>query len=91
MADGGPPAPQPPPVVPPVPLVQPVVPPAHPAQPVVPQAQPGPVPKLNWLHLKLNLQVSQMKMQKFIFLEQMMGATLMHSKKVSKFKGFAKH
>ena len=52
MADGGLPAPQPPPVVPPV---QPDVPPA---QLIVPPAQPSPVkvkskvPSFNWSHFK---------------------------------------
>ena len=60
MADGGPPASQPPsiipPAVPPVPPVTPPVPPAQPAvplaQPVVPPVQPGPMPQLNWFHFK---------------------------------------
>ena len=60
MADGELPAPQPPPVIPPVVLpVPPVQPPAPPAQPAVPPAQPvvppvqlGPMPQLNWSHLK---------------------------------------
>ena len=49
MADGGPPEPQPPPVIPPVVLpVPPVQPPAPPKQPI----QPGPMPHLNWSHFK---------------------------------------
>ena len=60
MAEGGPPTPQPPPVIPPVvlpvvpvklpaPPTQPAVPPT---QPVVPPVQPGPMPQLNWSHHK---------------------------------------
>ena len=58
MADGRPPAPQPPPVVPPAP---PVKLPAPPTQPIVPLVQPiappaqsiqAPVPQLNWSHFK---------------------------------------
>ena len=49
MADGGPPAPQPPPdippVVPPVPFAQSIVPLAQPIQP-------APMPELNWSHFK---------------------------------------
>ena len=60
MADGGPPAPQPPPVIPPaIPTVPPVQLPAPSAQPVVPAAQPvvstvqpGPLSHLNWSHFK---------------------------------------
>ena len=49
MTDGGPPAPQPPPVIPPaVPPAPPVQLPVPPAQPV----QPAPMPQLNWSHLK---------------------------------------
>ena len=72
MADGGPPAPQPPPVIPPVvPPVPPVQLPAPPAQVLVPPTQaiqPAPMPQLNWSHLSLNLQVNQTKMQKHVFL-----------------------
>ena len=59
MADVGPPAPQPPPVVSPAPPVQL---PALPAQLIVPSAQliapptqplqPGPMPQLHWSHFK---------------------------------------
>ena len=56
MADGGPPAPQPDPVIPPlVPPTPPVQLPAPPAQPIVPPIQPiqpAPVPQLNWSHFK---------------------------------------
>ena len=56
MADGGPPAPQPPPVIPPViPPVPPVQLPVPPAQPIVPPTKPiqqAPMPQLNWLHFK---------------------------------------
>ena len=56
MADGGPPAPQPPPVIPLViPHVFPVQPPAPPVQPIVPPTQPIhpiPEPQLNWSHFK---------------------------------------
>ena len=48
MADGGPPASQPPAV----PLVQPVVPLVPPTQLIVPLVQPGQVPQLNWSHFK---------------------------------------
>ena len=53
MAEGGPPAPQPSPVVPATPasLVQPLAQPAHPDQ-LVPPPQPGHQPPLNWSHLK---------------------------------------
>ena len=77
MADGGPPAPQPPPVIPPVALpLPPVQLPAPPTKLI----QPGPMPQLNWSHFKLNLnsQVNQMKMQKYIFLGLMTGWTPMH-------------
>ena len=53
MADGRPPAPQPPPAAP----AQPVSPSAPPTQLPVPPAQPpalpGPVPQLHWSHFKL--------------------------------------
>ena len=56
MADGGPPATQPPPVIPPVvPPVPPVQLPASPAQPIVPSKQsfqPAPMPQLNWSHFE---------------------------------------
>ena len=56
MADGGPPAPQPPHVTPPVlPATPPMQLPASPTQMIVPPAQliqPGPVPQLNWLCFK---------------------------------------
>ena len=52
MANGGPPALQPPPVVSPVFQVQPLIPLAPPEQLVVPLAQPGPLPQLKWLHFK---------------------------------------
>ena len=51
MADGGPPAPQPPPVPP----AQPAIPPVPLAQPAVPPAQPGQVPPLYWSHFKQEL------------------------------------
>ena len=48
MADGGPHAHQPPPVISPVvPPVHPVQPLAPPTQPAVPPIQPGPMPELN--------------------------------------------
>ena len=56
MADGGPPAPQPPSLIPPVvPPFPPVQLPAPPAQPIIPPTQPiqpAPMPQLNWLHFK---------------------------------------
>ena len=56
MTDGGPPAPQPPPiippVVPPVPPVQALAPPAQPIIPPIQPIQPAPVPQLNWSHFK---------------------------------------
>ena len=56
MADGGPPAPQPPLGIPAVvPPVSPIQVPAPPAQPLVPPAQPiqpTPMPQLNWSHFK---------------------------------------
>ena len=56
MADGGPPATQPPPVIPPVvPPVPSVQLPEPPAKPVVPPAQPtqpAPMPQLIWSHFK---------------------------------------
>ena len=53
MAEGGPPAMQPPPVAPATsaPLVQPADQPAQPDQ-LVPQAQQGHQPPLNWFHFK---------------------------------------
>ena len=87
MAGGGPPAPQPPTLVHPV---QPVVLPAPPAQLVVPPAQPDPLPQLTISHiLNQNFQVSQMKIQKLIFLEQMTGWIIMYFQKVPKSKCFA--
>ena len=51
MADGGPPAPQPPPGLPPVvPPAPPVQLPASPAQ----QVQPALMPQLNWSYLQVN-------------------------------------
>ena len=59
MADGRPPAPDPPPVMlPVVPPVPPVQLPVPPAQPIVQSAQPiqpGPVPQLNRLHFRPEL------------------------------------
>ena len=55
MADGGPPAPQPPPVVLPVVPCSPVQLSASPAQPIIPGAQPiqpDAMPQLNWSHFK---------------------------------------
>ena len=59
MADGRPPAPQPPPVVPPAPPVQLPAPPTqlivHAAQPIAPPIQPiepASMPQLNWSHFK---------------------------------------
>ena len=59
MADGGPPAPQPSPVVPPalsvqppVPLTQLRVPPVQPIAPPIQPIQPRHMPQLSWLHFK---------------------------------------
>ena len=56
MADGRPPAPQPPPVIPPVaPPAPPLQPPAPPAQLIIPPTQPiqpAPMSHLNWSHFK---------------------------------------
>ena len=59
MADGRPPAPQPPPVVPPAspmqlpaPPTQLIVPPAQTIPPPTQPIQPAPMPQLNWSHFK---------------------------------------
>ena len=82
MVGGGPSAPpllQPPQVMLPV---SPVQLPVHAARPIVSPTQPfhpDPMPQLNWSHLSQNSQVNQMKMQKHIFLGQMIGWTHMLS------------
>ena len=62
MADGRPPAPQPPPVVSPAshvqlpaPSTQPIVPPVQPLAPPTQPIQPAPMPQLNWSHFKPEL------------------------------------
>ena len=62
MADGGPPAPQPPLT----PSTHPAASPTPPAEPDTPPAQLGPVPQLNWSHFKLEF-AGKTKMQKYIF------------------------
>ena len=56
MANGGPPAPQPYPVIPPAVLTAPPVEPQGPSmQPIIPSmqtVQPAPIPQLNWSHFK---------------------------------------
>ena len=55
MADGGPPAPQPPCYTTsgtPVPPMQPPAPPAHPIVPSIQPIQPASMPQLNWSHFK---------------------------------------
>ena len=71
--------------------------PAPPTQPFVAAVQsaatlvqPGPMPQLNWSHFKPEFKENQMKMQKHIFLRQMIGWTLMHFQMVSKSKDFVK-
>ena len=96
MADGGPPVPQPPPVIPPaVPAIPPVqmpAPPAQPAvpppQPVAPLVQPGPMPQLNWSNFKSEFAGKPDEDAENIFLGQMIGWTPMQFQKVSKSKHF---
>ena len=52
MADGGPPTPQPPPVMPLAPPVQLPIPPAQPIAPPTQPLQPAAMPQLNWSHFK---------------------------------------
>ena len=64
---------------------------ATPEGPQAPQAQQQPaphVPPLNWSHFKPKFQENQKKMQKHIYLEQMIGSTLIDFRKMIRFKDF---
>ena len=96
MADRGPPAHLPPPVIPPavcpVPPVPPPAPPAQhavpPTQPDVPPVQPGPMPQLNWSHFKPEFAGKPEEDLEEHLLRTNVGWTPMHFQKVSRSSDF---